>query len=88
MFDPVALVIFVFRAVEFLIIASVIVSWIPSLAAHPAGLKIKGLTEPILRPFRQLLPPHKTAGLDFSPLFAFIVVRILERILVGFLYGY
>jgi uncharacterized protein YggT (Ycf19 family) len=44
------------------------------------------LTYPMLRPFRRLLPPHKTAGIDWSPLLlllAIMFIRIFLRQLFG-----
>jgi YggT family protein len=38
------------------------------------------LTEPVLRPFRKVIPP--IAGLDLSPLFALIAIRFL-LLLIG-----
>ena len=33
-------------------------------------------------PFRRLLPPHKTAGIDWSPMLLLLAIFILERVLV------
>jgi len=38
------------------------------------------LTEPVLAPIRRILPPF--AGLDFSPLVAFLLLRVLQRVLL------
>jgi YggT family protein len=35
-------------------------------------------TEPILRPFRRILPPRKTGGIDFSPLLVILVIVFLK----------
>lgn len=59
----------------FLIIASVILSWIGQRAHHPIVPLVYQLTEPVLRPFRKFIPP--IAGLDLSPLFALIAIRFL-----------
>jgi YggT family protein len=59
----------------FLIIASVILSWIGQRTHHPVVPLVYQLTEPVLRPFRKLIPP--IAGLDLSPLFALIAIRFL-----------
>lgn len=39
-------------------------------------------TYPLLRPFRRLLPPHKTAGIDWSPLLLLIAIWAI-RMFVG-----
>ncbi|MFC1688547.1 YggT family protein [Pseudomonadota bacterium] len=64
----------------FLIIASVILSWIASQMRHPVIPLVYQLTEPVLRPFRKIIPP--IAGIDLSPLFALISIRFL-LLLIG-----
>jgi len=64
----------------FLIIASVILSWVGARMRHPAVPLVYQLTEPVLAPFRKLIPP--IAGIDLSPLFAFIAIRFL-LLLIG-----
>jgi len=59
----------------FLIIASVILSWIGHRTHHPVVPLVYQLTEPVLKPFRKFIPP--IAGLDLSPLFALIAIRFL-----------
>ena len=46
------------------IIAVVILSWIAPAAHHPAQLA--QMTEPVMRPFRNIMPPM--GGLDLSPM--------------------
>lgn len=64
----------------FLIIASVILSWIGAQMRHPVIPLVYQLTEPVLAPFRKIIPP--IAGLDLSPLFALIAIRFL-LLLIG-----
>lgn len=63
----------------FLIIAAVIVSWLGQGLRHPFVPLLFQLTEPVLQPFRRLIPP--IAGLDLSPLFALIAIRFLILLL-------
>jgi YggT family protein len=62
-----------------LIIAVVILSWIGQRARHPLIPLLYQLTEPVLRPFRRVIPP--IAGIDLSPLFALIAIRFLLLLL-------
>lgn len=62
-----------------LIIVSVILSWFGGRARHPIVPLIYQLTEPVLRPFRKVIPP--IAGIDLSPLFALIAIRFLMLLL-------
>ncbi|MDX1460513.1 MAG: YggT family protein [Xanthomonadales bacterium] len=63
----------------FLIIIMVILSWVGGRARHPIIPLIYQLTEPVLRPFRKLIPP--IAGMDLSPLFALIAIRFIILLL-------
>jgi len=62
-----------------LIIAAVILSWVGARARHPIIPLIYQLTEPVLRPFRKLIPP--IGGIDLSPLFALLAIRFLLLLL-------
>lgn len=62
-----------------LIIVAVILSWFGGRARHPIVPLIFQLTEPVLRPFRKIIPP--IAGVDLSPLFALIAIRFLMLLL-------
>lgn len=63
----------------FLIIAAVLVSWLGQGLRHPFVPLLYQLTEPVLRPFRKIIPP--IAGIDLSPLFALIAIRFLILLL-------
>jgi YggT family protein len=58
-----------------------VLSWVPSLRL-PLGLGplVVGLTEPIQRPIRRVLPG--TGGVDFSPLVALLAVQIVAALLL------
>ncbi len=47
---------------------------------HPARRFLDRLAEPIVRPFRSLLPP--IGGLDFSVMAALIAVQVVGQLLV------
>ena len=59
----------------FLIIASVVLSWVGAQMRHPVVPLVYQLTEPVLWPFRKIIP--SIAGIDLSPLFALIAIRFL-----------
>ncbi len=48
---------------------------------HPVRRFFDSVTEPMLRPIRQFIPPM--AGFDFSPMILIIIVQILEQVLVN-----
>ncbi len=86
-FAPVAitavveLVILTLNLFAFAILIRVILSWIAPGTYNPATAMITTLTEPVLRPFRRIIPP--IAGLDLSPLFAMIILVALTILLGG-----
>jgi len=39
------------------------------------------VTEPLFRPFRRLIPPSRTGGIDLSPIFVLLAIFLLSRFL-------
>ncbi|ARU55036.1 MAG: YggT family protein [Pseudomonadales bacterium] len=58
------------------IIAVIILSWVAQGSYHPAVQLLHQLTEPVMAPFRKLIPP--IGGLDLSPLVVFLVINVLD----------
>ena len=63
----------------FALIASIILSWVAPGNYNPAILLLNQLTEPVMKPFRKLIPPM--GGLDISPIFVFLVINVLRIII-------
>ncbi|MDD2052686.1 YggT family protein [Pseudomonas putida] len=61
-------------------IISVILSWVAPGSHNPGAELVAQITEPVLAPFRRLVP--NLGGLDISPIFAFIVIQLLQSWLV------
>ncbi|TNC81863.1 MAG: YggT family protein [Oleiphilus sp.] len=57
----------------------IIASWIAPGSMHPALVLINQISEPLMRPFRKLLPPM--GGLDLSPILVFLVLQVLSVVL-------
>lgn len=57
------------------IIAYALLSMVAPMGYSPFQGLLASLCEPLLRPFRRLIPP--LAGLDFSPLWAVILIQAL-----------
>jgi YggT family protein len=72
-----------FTALNLAILARVVISWVRVNPFNPLVRILYQITEPILAPFRRIMPP--AAGLDFSPIVAFFVLELLRRLLLGFL---
>jgi len=58
------------------IIIMIVVSWVAPGTRHPAVLLTYQITEPVMAPVRSVLP--SAGGLDFSPIFVFIVINVLQ----------
>jgi len=58
------------------IIASIIVSWVAPGSYNPLVLLLHQLTEPVMAPFRKLLP--SMGGLDLSPILVFLVINVIQ----------
>ncbi|MDO8697154.1 MAG: YggT family protein [Pseudomonas sp.] len=63
------------------LIISVILSWVAQGSHNPAALLVNQLCEPLLMPFRRLLP--NMGGLDLSPIFAFIAIKLLDMLVIN-----
>ena len=67
-------------ALMLLILARVVVSWVAPRGGGGLVAFIYQATEPILAPIRRLIPP--TAGLDWAPLIAMLVLGMIIRVVV------
>ncbi len=63
---------------ELLILARVLMSWFPVDRGNQFVRMIYDVTEPVLAPVRQALPPM--SGIDFSPLVVLLVIQVLRVI--------
>lgn len=57
----------------FVILIRIILSWVSPNNYNPITALLTTISEPILRPFRRLIPP--IGGLDISPIFAIILLQ-------------
>ena len=64
----------------FAMIISVILSWVAPGSYNPGAQLVNQICEPVLAPFRKLLP--NLGGLDISPIFAFIAINLLDMLVV------
>jgi len=56
----------------------IIAGWIAPGSGHPILVLINQITEPLMKPFRNIMPPM--GGLDLSPILVFLVLQILEKV--------
>jgi len=73
-----AVCIYAISGYKWVILIRALISWVSPDPRNPIVRALVVFTEPILRPFRRVLPPHRTGNLDFSPVFAFLLLMFLE----------
>lgn len=93
-------ILIVFSVIEWLVLVWVILSWVLFFLRQSSfrwrhrqifsvleqlDEVFSRMTYPFLKPFRRMLPPYKTAGIDWSPLLLLLAIFIL-RGLLGALY--
>ncbi|WP_323752176.1 YggT family protein [Marinobacter sp.] len=61
------------------VIAVVVVSWIAPQSGHPAIQLVAQITEPVMRPVRNIMP--SMGGLDLSPIIVFLILNVLDVVL-------
>jgi YggT family protein len=66
------------------LIIMVVASWVAPQSGHPALLLVNQLVEPIMAPFRKIMPDM--GGIDLSPIFAFLALNVAQ-VLVKYLAG-
>jgi len=71
---------YLFEALNIILIIRIILSWIPHNKYHPIINLIYDVTEPILKPFRNMINPVQ--GIDVSPIIVFILLNFLKNILL------
>lgn len=68
-----------------LIIVEVLVSWAIMFGSvssrKPWVVALRSITDPVLAPFRKVLPPGILGGLDISPILAIVVINIIQGVL-------
>ncbi|MCG8414885.1 MAG: YggT family protein [Pseudomonadales bacterium] len=80
----VGVIYFIVNIYYYAIIASIIMSFVMlfsgNMNPHPLLRLIWQLTEPVMAPVRKVIPPM--GGLDFSPIFIFIAIGLIQNLLI------
>lgn len=78
---------FVVQAAVLAIIIRAVMSFFPQIDRHhPVVVTLDKVTEPLLQPFRNLLPTTGI-GIDFSPLLAILVLQMAGNLLIQLVQG-
>jgi YggT family protein len=62
------------------VLVAVVLSWLRLDPRHPLVTITQALTEPVLAPIRNVLPPM--GGLDLSPMVLLFALQLLKSLLV------
>lgn len=71
---------------EVIIFIRVILSWVNADPYNGLVRVICAIVDPILAPFRKIVPPWRLGGLDLSPLFALLAIELLRKFLIPTLF--
>jgi YggT family protein len=71
---------FTFQGLYIALLIRTLLSWFRHDPYHPIVNVIYRITEPILEPFRNIIPSMRY-GIDLSPLFAFLALGIVRKLL-------
>ena len=75
------LVYYALEILKWLIIARALMSWFVSpYSENPVARALRKVTDPILRPLSEVIPP--LGGMDISPLVAFFAIHLTQSLLV------
>jgi YggT family protein len=69
-----------FEILSWLIVARVILSWVRHDPGNPIIRFVYEVTEPVLRPFRRLMPGR--SPVDFSPILAFLAIYLIRQVVI------
>jgi len=77
----VAIIVAFARVYEWIVIISVLLTWIIRDPYHPVRQGVDSLVRPLLEPIRRIMPP--TGMFDFSPIVLLLLIRIVTIVLVS-----
>jgi len=82
MWSSYSVILLILKMIWWILLGGIILSFIAGTNFHPAIVLIRQMSDTLFNPFRIFLPPM--GGLDFSPIFAFILLNFLQAIFVQF----
>ncbi|HEX9286936.1 MAG TPA: YggT family protein [Thermoanaerobaculia bacterium] len=71
----------ILQVIQWLVIIAAVISWVNPDPRNPIVQFLYRTTEPILRPFRRILPPRRTGGIDLSPILVILLILFLKVLL-------
>jgi YggT family protein len=77
----VGLVAFLLKIYFWSLIISIIASFVAPFSGNPVLLVVYQILEPLYSRIRRIIPPM--GGLDLSPIFIFLAIRVVETLVIG-----
>jgi YggT family protein len=65
----------------FSLLASIVLSFVAPMSRHPAAILVFQIAEPLMAPFRKIIPPM--GGIDISPIFVFLALGAAIKLLAA-----
>jgi YggT family protein len=64
------------------LIIRAILSWVRIPSLYSVSVILYYLTEPVLRPVRRFVPPHRLGGIDISPMIVILILVFIDTFLI------
>jgi len=74
-----------FQGLNLVLFIRIILSWIPHSPNHGLIRIIYQITDPLLKPFQNLIPTGRL-GIDLSPIFAFLAIGLARDVIFRILF--
>jgi YggT family protein len=81
-FSLLGLVVGVMDLYTWILIIRALLSWVSPDPRNPIVQILVRVTEPVQRPLRKLVPPHKLGGLDLSAMLAILLIQFVKNGLI------
>lgn len=65
-----------------IVIFRAVLSWVRVPSLYSVTVILYYLTEPVLRPLRRIVPPHKLGGIDIAPMIVILLVLFVDSFIV------
>ena len=68
----------ILSVIQWLVIIAAVISWVSPDPRNPIVQFLYRTTDPMLRPFRKILPPGRTGGIDLSPILVILLILFIK----------
>lgn len=75
-------ILYALQGLQWIVIIAALISWVNPDPRNPIVRFLWGVTEPLFRPFRRLVPPSRTGGIDLSPIFVLLAIFLVRSFIV------